>query len=161
MIEKVSIENTDAICDIYNYYVKNTIITFEENPVTYKEMENRVSEISSSYPFYIFKENNEILGYAYAYKFKERSAYRFASEVTVYLKNGSYGNGIGTKLYSRLLEELKVKNIHSAIGIIALPNEASVRLHAKFGFNKVAHFTEVGLKFNKWIDVGYWELLLK
>lgn len=161
MIEKVSIENTDAICDIYNYYVNNSIITFDEIPVTYKEMEKRVLEISSSYPFFVYEEKNEILGYAYAYKFKERSAYRYASEITIYLKNGNYGKGIGTKLFAKLLKELKTKNIHSVIGIIALPNESSIGLHEKFGFKKIAHFTEVGLKFNKWIDVGYWELLLK
>jgi len=160
MLEKVSIEDTDAICDIYNYYVNNSIITFEEVPLSYKEMKNRIIEISSTYPFFVYKDNNEILGYAYAYKFKERSAYLFSSEATVYLKHGNFGKGIGTKLYSILIEELKTKNIHSVIGIIALPNKESVKLHEKFGFKKVGHLTEVGFKFDKWIDVGYWELLL-
>ncbi len=161
MISQITKEDIQQVCDIYNYYVENTIITFEEIPITFEEMNKRINKISSLFPYYVYKKNNEILGYAYAYKFKERSAYRFTAEVTVYLKNGDYRKGIGTKLYSRLLEELKNRNIHSAIGIIALPNEGSVRLHEKFGFKKVAHFTEVGLKFNKWIDVGYWELLLK
>ena len=102
----------------------------------------------------------EVVGYAYATKWNRRSAYRFSAEVTVYLDHGRRGRGIGSKLYQQLLPTLQLSGIHVAIGGIALPNNASVALHEKLGFQKVAQFREVGFKFNKWIDVGYWEKVL-
>jgi len=75
------------------------------------------------------------------------------------VKNGIKGKGIGTKLYEKLFKELEQTDVHAIIAGIALPNDASVQLHEKFGFEKVAHFREVGFKFYKWIDVGYWELI--
>jgi len=161
MIRKVTFDDIQQICDIYNHYIQNTIITFEENPVSYKEMKKRIVEITSSLPFFVYTENEEIIGYAYASKWKGRCAYRFSVEATVYLKAGKLGKGIGTKLYTTLLNDLRKRNIHAVLCGIALPNKESQHLHEKFGFKKVAHFTEVGYKFNKWIDVGYWELLLK
>jgi len=162
MIKEVTFDNIQQICDIYNHYIQNTIITFEENPVSYKEMKKRIVEIISSLPFFVYTENEEIIGYTYASKWKgRRCAYRFSVEATIYLKAGKLGKGIGTKLYTALLNDLRKRNIHAVIGGIALPNQESQHLHEKFGFKKVAHFTEVGYKFNQWIDVGYWELLLK
>jgi len=162
MIKEVTFDNIQQICDIYNHYIQNTIITFEENPVSYKEMKKRIVEITSSLPFFVYTENEEIIGYTYASKWKgRRCAYRFSVEATIYLKAGKLGKGIGTKLYTALLNDLRKRNIHAVIGGIALPNQESQHLHEKFGFKKVAHFTEVGYKFNQWIDVGYWELLLK
>jgi len=161
MIRKVTFDEIQQICDIYNHYIQNTIITFEENPVSYKEMKKRIVEITSCLPFFVYTENEEIIGYTYASKWKGRCAYRFSVEATVYLKAGKLGKGIGTKLYTALLNDLRKRNIHAVLGGIALPNKESQHLHEKFGFKKVAHFTEVGYKFNKWIDVGYWELLLK
>ena len=162
MIRKVTFDDIQQICDIYNHYIQNTIITFEESPVPYKEMKKRIVEITSSLPFFVYTENEEIIGYTYASKWKgRRCAYRFSVEATIYLKAGKLGKGIGTKLYTALLNDLRKRNIHAVIGGIALPNQESQHLHEKFGFKKVAHFTEVGYKFNQWIDVGYWELLLK
>ena len=148
------------ICKIYNYYIKNTVITFEENPLDVAELEDRIYRIISNFPFYVFEENEKILGYTYADKWQARCAYRYSVESTIYVRNGKYGKGIGTTLYKKLLQELYNLNFHSVIAGIALPNLTSQRLHEKFGFVKVAHFTEVGFKFNKWIDVGYWELIL-
>jgi phosphinothricin acetyltransferase len=102
-----------------------------------------------------------IVGYAYASKWKERSAYKNTAEVTAYLKHGLSGQGYGKALYTTLLEALKALDCHVVLGCIALPNQASVGLHEYFGFSKVAHFTEVGRKFNQWIDVGYWQKLYK
>lgn len=161
MIRKVTFDDIQQICDIYNHYIQKTIITFEESPVPCKEMKKRIVEITSSLPFFVYTENEEIIGYTYASKWKGRCAYRFSVETTVYLKAGQQGKGIGTKLYTALLNDLRKRNIHAVIAGIALPNKESQHLHEKFGFKKVAHFTEVGYKFNKWIDVGYWELLLK
>ena len=113
----------------------------------------------SSFPWYVEEENGEIIGFAYASLWKGRSAYRFTAESTVYVKHSATGRGVGSKLYSELLKELSKRSIHSVVGCITLPNEKSEALHDKFGFKKVAHFSEVGYKFDKWLDVGYWELL--
>lgn len=160
MIRNAAIEDARRICEIYNYYVENTTITFEEEPVLPGEMKKRISEITGSLPWIVHEEQGRILGYACADRWKGRSAYRFSVEATVYLEKGSRGRGIGAELYGRLIEELKARKMHVVVGGIALPNERSQRLHERLGFKKVAHFPEAGLKFNKWIDVGYWELIL-
>ncbi len=100
-------------------------------------------------------------GYAYASEWKSRCAYRYSVETTVYLHPDARGKGIGTLLYQELIRKLSKLELHAAIGGIALPNDASVALHEKIGFKKAAHFKQVGYKFNKWVDVGYWELILK
>ncbi|HEX8606942.1 MAG TPA: GNAT family N-acetyltransferase [Pseudoduganella sp.] len=102
-----------------------------------------------------------VAGYAYATRWRVRHAYRFSVETTVYLAHDSTGKGYGTALYTALLQRLREAGCHLAIGGIALPNEASVALHERLGYRKVAHFGEVGRKFDRWIDVGYWELKLQ
>jgi phosphinothricin acetyltransferase len=108
----------------------------------------------------VAEENGNIEGYAYAGAWKSRCAYRYSVEISVYLKHGSSGKGIGTALYSELLKKLKDLNLHGVIGGMALPNDISIALHKKFGFEPVAHFKEVGRKFEKWIDVVYYEKIL-
>ena len=160
MIRNVSVNDAVQICDIYNYYVKNTIITFEETPVPVHEMRSRIEQITKKLPWIVYQEKNQIVGYAYASEWKSRCAYKYSVETTVYLKYGMEGNGIGSILYDELLDLLRKKNYHAALGGISLPNDVSVALHEKFGFQKIAQFKEVGYKFDKWIDVGYWELIL-
>ncbi|MEE9349232.1 MAG: N-acetyltransferase family protein [Flavobacteriaceae bacterium] len=157
MIRKATLKDAKAIANIYNYYVDNSIATFTESAITLYEVKENIRE---SIAWFVFEENDKILGYAYASAWKGRCAYRFTVETSVYLEPNSFGKGIGTKLYTHLLNELKKQNIHSVIGGISLPNKASEKLHENLGFKKAAHFKEVGFKFNKWIDVGYWELLL-
>lgn len=160
MIRPATVDDASAICDIYNYYVLTTIITFEEVPVTLEEMEQRIVSISKIYPWLVFVENNEIVAYAYATRWKVRSAYNKTVESAIYVKNGYSGKGIGSKLYSALLSILKEGNFHVVLGGIALPNERSIALHEKLGFVKTGQLNEVGFKFGKWIDVGYWEKIL-
>lgn len=158
MIRIATTADAKAISDIYNYYIKNTIITFEEEPVSYKDMEERIFE-NSHIDWLVYEEYNEIKGYAYASKWKSRCAYRHSLESTIYLKNDAIGNGIGSRLYSKLIDNIKSGGYHAVIGGIALPNDSSIKLHEKLGFEKVAQFKEVGYKFNRWVDVGYWELI--
>ena len=158
-IRPVKFADTEQIKEIYNFYVLNTHHTFETEPVTSEEMQKRIGEIISNYPYLVVEENGEILAYAYAAQYKSRCAYKSSIEVSIYVKNGIRGKGFGTKLYEKLFEQLEKTDVHAIIAGIALPNDASVRLHEKFGFEKVAHFREVGFKFYKWIDVGYWELI--
>jgi len=153
--------DAEAMARIYNYYVNQTIVTFEEKAISSSEICQRLQEVqSSSLPWLVAKRGGKIVGYAYASRWKGRCAYRFSTEVTVYVAPVDTGHGIGSMLYGQLLPALKENDIHTAIGGIALPNEASVALHEKFGFTKVAHFREVGFKFKRRIDVGYWQSLL-
>jgi len=161
MIRSVKLEDAEAITTIYNYYIKNTIATFEEVEIDVEEMKSRISKIICKYPFIVFEEDDQILGFAYSDVWKTRKAYKNTTETTVYLNPESVNKGIGTRLYNDLLNQLKVLNFHAVIGVISLPNEGSIVLHERFEFEKVAHFKEVGYKFNKWIDVGFWELMIK
>ncbi len=160
MIRPATEADAQAICNIYNPYISDTIITFEEEPVAVEEMTQRIHETISSLPWIVIEDEGQVVGYAYASRWKSRCAYRYSVETTVYLSNAATGKGFGSLLYEHLIAELRQRSIHSLIGGIALPNAASVSLHEKFGFEKVAHFKEVGWKFNQWIDVGYWELII-
>ena len=154
-------EDASEVSEIYNHYVKTSTITFEEEPVSASEMAARIREIQSlSYPWLVAIAATGILGYAYAGKWKVRAAYKHSSEITVYVRAGLERSGVGSALYNHLLPALKACGVHAAIGGVALPNDASVRLHEKFGFQKCAHFTEVGFKLNRWIDVAYWQRIL-
>jgi len=141
--------------------VQNTSISFEEAPVSQEEMQERIAKVSPAYPFIVYIKDDDVLGYAYANQWKERSAYRLTAEVTVYVDKGHLGKGIGYVLLEELLGRVKNSRIHALIAVIALPNEKSIRLHEKLGFKKAAHFFEVGYKQKQWIDVGYWELINK
>ena len=161
VIRSVVAGDSGAIAEIYNDYVAKTVITFEEEPVSAPEMSRRIEEAgSASLPWLVAERDGKVVGYAYATPWRARSAYRFSVEVTVYLDPGCPRLWIGSRLYEALLAELRPQGVHAALGVIALPNEASVALHEKLGFAKVAHLREVGLKFGRWIDVGYWQRLL-
>lgn len=150
------------IARIYNHYVKHTTVTFEEAEVSAEEMATRIGKVAAAgMPWYVVEIDGEILGYAYATKWRERSAYRYSVESSVYLKHGETGKGYARPLYEVLIGSLREAGLHAVIGGIVQPNEASVRIHEKLGFEKVAQFREVGKKFGRWLDVGYWELLLK
>lgn len=154
-------EDAAEIARIYNYYVENTVITFEELAVSASEMSVRVAEVQhQGLPWLVAELGDEVVGYSYASKWKARSAYRFAVETTVYLKQGIQGQGIGKQLYGALLPILKSRGIHAVIGGAALPNPASVALHEKLGFEQVATFRQVGFKHGRWVDVAYWQLIL-
>jgi phosphinothricin acetyltransferase len=160
MIRKVRKEDAEAIASIYNYYILETAITFEEEPVSISEMEKRIAEISAEHPFLVWEDGGEISGYAYSHRFKERCAYRYTLEDSIYLKRGCEGRGIGTLLLGEIISDAKKRGTHVMMSVITVPNERSVALHEKFGFAKKGQFDEVGYKFKKWLDVGYWELRL-
>jgi len=150
--------DAEAIVDIYNHYVTNTTITFEEQPVSAEEMQRRIDVIQAAgLPWLVLEESEQLLGYAYASKWKERSAYRYSVEISVYLKHGVQARGLGSRLYEALFSALVERDIHAAMGGIVLPNDASVRLHEKMGMKQVARFEQVGYKFGQWLDVGYWQ----
>lgn len=149
------------ICSLYNHYIAHTSISFEEAPVTPADMAQRIADVNAAQlPWLVLLEGEVLIGYAYATKWRVRPAYRYAVETSIYLDPLYARQGGGRQLYEVLLSELRQRQLHMAIGGIALPNQASVRLHERFGFRKVAHFSEVGRKFEQWVDVGYWQLQL-
>jgi phosphinothricin acetyltransferase len=161
MIRPARIGDAEAIRGIYNYYIENTVITFEEIPLPAREMEERIRKILSKYPCFVWEDEGEVTGYTYINTWKERAAYRYAAELSIYLKDGRQGKGAGRLLLTRLLEEVRKTGVHALVSGITLPNDRSVGLHEKFGFKKIAQFNEIGYKHGRWLDVGYWELLLK
>lgn len=161
MIRTVEWEDVKRITEIYNYYIRETIITFEEEEISAEEMKRRIGLIlDRNYPFIVHEENDKITGYAYLNNWRSRPAYNITLETSIYIDKDCCGKGIGTKLYAALIDRTKEMNLHSLIGGISLPNEASRNIHRKFGFELVGNFKESGLKFGKLIDVEFWQLML-
>lgn len=161
MIRPVSFDDAARIADIYNYYVTDTVVTFEEETVTAEDYVARIKTIlDAGLPWLVSEIDGVVVGYAYAGTWRKRAAYRFTVESAVYLDHEKQGQGSGTRLYQALFDELKAKGIHSVMGVVALPNPVSQKLHEKFGFKKVAEYSQVGRKFDRWIDVGCWQLML-
>jgi L-amino acid N-acyltransferase YncA len=162
VIRAAGASDAAALARIYNHYIRETVITFEEVEIGPAEMGARVAKVDAlSLPWLVAEHGGAIVGYAYAAKWRERSAYRYSVESTVYLDPQHTGRGIGTRLYQDLLTSLRPTPMHIVIGGVALPNAASIALHEKLGFTKVAHFEKVGFKFGRWIDVAYWQLALR
>jgi len=160
MIRQVKDSDAEAMCRIYNKYIKSTRITFEEIPLEIDEMVSRIKKVTQNYPWLVYEDKGRVIGYTYASKWKERSAYRYSVETGIYIDSDNVGKGIGSILKGELLKALREKSIHSVICGIALPNQASIALCEKYGFEKIAHFKEVGYKLGEWVDVGYWQLIL-
>lgn len=161
MIRAAQPDDAESIANIYNHYIANTQVTFEEESLSGAEMLSRIEDVTQqSLPWLVYLHNNDISGFAYASKWKGRCAYRYSVEVIVYLSPNVIGKGLGTQLYQALFEQLKQQSFHTVIAGISLPNEASVALHKKFGMKQVALFEQVGYKFDRWVDVGYWQKVL-
>jgi phosphinothricin acetyltransferase len=162
MIREATEEDAEAVTKIYNYYIQNTVITFEEDHLNPSDFIERIRKVQKSgFSWLVAEVGGEIIGYAYSSKWNDRTAYRHTAEVSVYLAHHVRYEGWGTKLYEALFASLREKSIHIAIGGITLPNPASVAIHEKFGMEKVAHFKQVGYKFGSWLDVGYWQVQLR
>ena len=149
-----------AISEIYNHYIANTVVTFEEQPLSPTQMRERIENYLINYPWFVGVIDGVIVGYSYASQFHQRAAYRHTAELTVYLRKGFGRRGIGRQLYAPLMDHLQAHGCHAMLAAIALPNDGSVGLHEALGFSKVAHFSQVGHKFGEWVDVGYWQKLV-
>lgn len=161
MIRPVNIGDADRIAEIYNHYVTDTIITFEEETVDAAEYASRIESLAGrGLPWIVWESDGTVAGYAYAGPWRTRVAYRFTVESAIYIAREHVGKGIGVRLYSELFDLLRLQNIHTVMGLISLPNPQSVKLHERLGFKKVGEHSQVGWKFNRWIDVGVWQLML-
>jgi L-amino acid N-acyltransferase YncA len=158
-IRLASPEDAAAVLAIYTPYCM-TPITFELEPPTLEEMERRMSETLKKYPWLLAVEGNQVIGYAYGHEFRDRAAYRWSVETSVYVAQGTHQKGIGSALYKQLLAMLKAQGFVTAMAGATLPNAASVGLHKKFSFKEVGEFKNVGYKCDAWHDVGFFELEL-
>jgi len=161
MIRPAGIEDAPQLAEIYNHYIEHTVATFEEVPLDARDLSLRLDAVAArGLPWLVAERAGAVVGYCYAGPWRERSAYRYSVESTVYLAPDCTGEGLGTRLYAALFERLRRQSVHAVIGGITLPNAASVALHEKMGMQPVARFPEVGYKGGRWLDVGYWQLVL-
>lgn len=157
------IKENDApeILSIYRPYIEETTITFECITPSLSDFEKRIKKISAFYPYLVCEIDNKVIGYAYAGKIRERDAYMWDAELSIYLDKQFQNLGIGKILYKTLIEILKLQNVYNVYGVITLPNDGSVKLHKKLGFNTIGIFHNTGYKFDSWRDVIWLEKNIK
>lgn len=153
-------EDAAAIAAVYAPYVTDGVVSFEFDPPDAAEMTRRMSAGGERHPWLVAEEGGRVLAYAYASSFRSRAAYDRAVETTVYVAGDAQGRGIGRALHHELLARLTAAGFTQAIAIIALPNDASVRLHERLGFAPIGVNPAVGWKHGRWIDVGMWQRAL-
>ena len=156
-IRDATVQDATAVQAIYAPVVTGTVISFEETPPTVDEMAERIATYGRNYPFLVAERQGRVVGYAYASAHRDRAAYRWSADVAVYVAEDARGSGIGRGLYDRLLPQLATQGLHAAFAGITLPNAGSVRLHESVGFELVGVYREVGFKFGRWLDVGWWQ----
>jgi phosphinothricin acetyltransferase len=161
MIRHADPQRDAAACAaIYAPYVEGRGTSFEERPPTAEELAERIQRISTQYPWLIDERDGAVAGFAYAGPHRERHAYRWTAETSVYVGAAHQGDGVGRGLYGTLLDLLRRQRLHVACAGITLPNDASVGLHESFGFEQIGVYRRIGFKAGAWRDVGWWQLFL-
>lgn len=157
-IRRATPADAPAIAAIYNGYVEGTVISFETEPVPVEEMAGRIQDRLSRYDWLVAERQGALIGYAYYGQFRTRAAYDHVVESTVYIAEDAVGLGLGQRLYAEMIDSARSKGFREVIGVIALPNDASERLHERMGFVLVGRLPRVGFKFGRYIDVSFWQL---
>lgn len=152
--------DAENILEIYAPYVLSHATTFEIHVPTIEDFRQRISQILLKFPWIVCYINNSLAGYTYASPFKEREAYQWSAECSVYLSHAFMNKGIGRVLYKTLFPILKHQGIRNVFAGITLPNDPSVRLHEKLGFKSIAVYENIGYKLGHWHNVGWWKLQL-
>ena len=155
LVRDATAQDADACAAIYRPYVTDTAITFEYEPPTAEQMAERIAAAQRAHAWLVLEDDGRVVGYAYAGPYKERAAYRWACEVSVYLEQGRRRGGGGRALYEALLARLTERGYRTAIAGMALPNEASVGLHRALGFEPVGTYRRIGWKHGAWHDVAW------
>jgi L-amino acid N-acyltransferase YncA len=161
MIRCAETRDASAILDIYRPYVEKTAITFEETPPSVDEMAAKISKVGSVFPFIVYEEGGRVLGYAYATRYRERAAYRWSLEDSVYVSEEAVGRGLGKALLSALLGILRELGYFKVYAVITPPNPASVSLHEKLGFSPLCRFADTAFKLGAWQAIDWMELTLR
>lgn len=160
MIRNVTPSDIPAIAAIYNHYILQSVATFEVEPLSLDEMQERIADISAHCPYLVYEADGHVAGYCYAHPWKERAAYRHTFETTVYVDPAWQRQGIGRALMERLIEECRRRGCYVLIACITGGNEGSCQLHRELGFRQASCFHGVGEKFGRRLDVVDWELEL-
>jgi L-amino acid N-acyltransferase YncA len=150
--------DSEALLEIYGPFIKNTAVTFEYEVPTDIEFGKRIKSVLERHPWLVCEIDGEVIGYAYASKHRERAAYQWSVDVTVYIRPEYHRKCIATALYTALTGLLKLQGYYNAYAGIALPNVKSVGFHESFGFKPIGIYHNVGYKLDKWHDVGWFAL---
>lgn len=156
-LRKATPEDGSALAAIYKYYVESTAVTFEYIAPTGEEFAERIFHKTEKYPFIVAEEDGRPIGYAYASEYRERAAYSWDVETSVYIAEEFQGQGIGKRLYSALEEILRLQGVVNLYACITYPNTYSVAMHESFGFSYIGRFHMAGYKFGQWRDVSWFE----
>lgn len=156
-IRPVTASDAQAVAEIYAPVVEQTAISFELQPPSAEEFAARIDRVTATDPWLVCERGATVLGYAYATDFRARPAYAKTRESTVYVRDGAHGIGVGSRLLTELLGLVAEAGAHRVMAGIVLPNPASVALHERFGFRHVGTFGQVGHKFDRWHDLGFWQ----
>lgn len=158
-LREARLEDAEALAEIYNYFVLNSIVTFDLEPKSVESFRERLQ--GASLPWLVCTSVERVVAYSCASPWKSRCAYDRTVESTLYVRPEFARRGIGMRLYRELLARLESAGLHTVLGGISVPNEASVAMHVKLGFERVGCMREVGWKFERWIDVEYWQKRLE
>lgn len=160
-IRAATSEDANAIAAIYAPHVLTGTASFENDPPDARTMRSRMAASDGLYPWLVATQGDAdsagVIGYAYASKFRDRPAYRYVCETSIYLTDASRGSGVGRLLYAALVDTLRAQGFVHAIGAITLPNDRSIKLHEAVGYRRAGVYREVGFKHGQWIDVGFWQ----
>ena len=160
-IRLATLTDAPAVADIYRPYVTDSLVSFELEPPDAAAMAGRMAKLLGRLPWLLCEEAGAVVGYAYAARYRERAAYQWSVETTVYLRQDRHRRGIGRELYTELFRLLVQQGYYTAYAGIALPNAASVGLHESLGFEPVGIYRNAGFKFGAWHDVGWWQKPLR
>ncbi|WP_380676856.1 arsinothricin resistance N-acetyltransferase ArsN1 family B [Salinigranum sp. GCM10025319] len=152
--------DASAVRDVYAPYVEETAVSFATAAPSVEALEGKIETTLRRNPWLVCERDGDVIGYAYAGPFRERDAYQWTTETSVYVDREAHREGVGRALYEALLELVEAQGYASAVGVVTLPNPASVGLHESLGFEHVGTFDDVGYKNGAWHDVGWWRLRL-
>ena len=160
MIRFATEEDVKEIVEIYNDAIKHTTATFDLVEKTVDEMQEWYKHFSQEYPLFVSTENSSITGYCSLKQFKEKDAYKHSVELSVYIHPNHRKKGLAKLLMNHAISYAKEQNHQTIISCITSGNEVSEHMHRSLGFDKVGHFKKVGMKFNQWLDISFYQLML-
>lgn len=161
IVRKITQADIPHCTEIYNYYIENTTVTFEEKPLTAQEFSARVRQISKDYPYLVAEEDGEVVGYAYLDKYNERSAYRYTADLSIYLDKSRTAKGTGSLLLAEAEKAAAECGIVNILALITEENSASIAFHRKHGYEFTGVLKKVGFKQDKWLDVLFYQKRLE
>ncbi len=160
MIRLATAADAEGILEIYAPYVRDTSFTFETEVPSVESFQERIQNTLKGWPWLVCELDGKVAGYAYATRHRERTAYQWSVESSIYIHDDYQRHGIGKALYQPLLEILKLQGIRNVYAVINLPNDKSVKFHEALGFKYFTTYEQVGYKLGKWKNVGWWRHIL-